>query len=311
MLPVGKYINLFTDFGFKRIFGQEANKDILIDFLNQVLPKDYHIQDLQFSKHEHLGQTKENRRAIFDLYCITGEGEHFIVELQKARQDFFQDRSLYYASFPIQEMAPKGKIDGKVWDYELKPVFTVGILNFVFKDHETSEDLYHHIQLKDQDCQVFYDKLHFIYLELPKFTKTLAECENHYEKWLWVFKNLPALEEVPASLQKTIFAKVFKLSEVAKFNRKEQVAYRQSLKYLWDLANVVNTAKREGRAEGRAEGEIIGHEKGKKEGEETGVQLVLQIIQLYNSEKTVAEIAKIVEKPMVFVQKILRDARLM
>ena len=123
-----KYINLFTDFGFKRVFGEEANKDILIDFLNQVLPIEYTIKDLHFSKNDHLGAGIENRKAIFDLYCISAKGERFIVELQKARQDFFKDRSVNYASFPIQEMAQKGK----EWDFELQPVFTIGNIKFYF-----------------------------------------------------------------------------------------------------------------------------------------------------------------------------------
>lgn len=246
-----KYINLFTDFGFKRVFGEEANKDILIDFLNQILPKAYTIQNLHFSKNDHLGASVENRKAIFDLYCISEKGEHFIVELQKARQDFFKDRSVYYASFPIQEMAQKGKD----WNFELQPVFTVGILNFTFKDHQAEVDkIRHHVQLKDQDCQVFYDKLHFIYLELPKFTKSLAECKSRYEKWLWIFKNLPEQEDIPVDLKEDIFIKLFQITEVAKFGAKERAAYQASLKYLWDLNNVINTAKKEGKREGRREG---------------------------------------------------------
>lgn len=237
-----KYINLFTDFGFKRVFGEEANKDLLMDFLNQVLPKAYTVQALNFSKNEHSGKAVEDRKAIFDIYCTTPEGEHFVVELQKARQDYFKDRSVYYASFPIQEMAQKG-----AWDFKLSPVFTIGILNFTFKDHQADVDtIRHHVQLKDQDGKVFYEKLHFIYLELPKFNKKLQDCKTRYEKWLWIFKNLPDLEEIPVDLKEDIFIKLFNISEVARFGKQERVAYQQSLKYLRDLHNVVNTARKEG-----------------------------------------------------------------
>lgn len=263
-----KYINLFTDFGFKRVFGQEANKDILMDFLNQVLPQEYTIEELSFSKNEHLGQTEEDRKAIFDIYCTSSKQERFIVELQKARQDFFKDRSVYYSSFPIQEMSKTGN-----WNYQLHPIFTVGILNFKFKDHiEDKHKIRHHVQLKDQDCQVFYDKLHFIYLELPKFTKSLAECKNHYERWLWVFKNLPNLEEMPEDLQEEVFVKLFKITEVANFQAHDREAYQESLKYLRDLQNVVDTAFREGEAKGIEEGEAIGLEKGEAIGLEKGVE---------------------------------------
>ncbi len=257
MANSGKYINLFTYFGFKRVFGEEANKDLLIDFLNQVLPATYTIKALNFSKNEHLGNRVEDRKAIFDIYCTSIEGERFIVELQKARQDYFKDRSVYYSSFPIQEMAEKGE-----WDFKLSPVFTIGILNFTFKAHASEkETIRHHVQLKDQNCKVFYDKLHFIYLELPKFTKSLQACTSRYEKWLWIFKNLPSLEDIPVDLKEDIFIKLFNISELAKFGAEEQAAYQQSLKYLRDMKNVVDTAHREG----REVGEQIGLEKGKQE----------------------------------------------
>lgn len=246
-----KYINLFTDFGFKRVFGEEANKDLLMDFLNQILPENYTIQDLNFSKNEHLGKAVEDRKAIFDIYCKSSKGEHFVVELQKARQDYFKDRSVYYSSFPIQEMAEKGE-----WDFKLSPVFTIGILNFTFKDHQDDkETIRHHIQLKDQNCKVFYEKLHFIYLELPKFNKKLSECKTRYDKWLWIFKNLPGLDDIPVDLKEDIFIKLFQISEVANFGEKEQAAYQQSLKYLRDMHNVLNTARKEGEQVGMEKGE--------------------------------------------------------
>lgn len=283
-----RYINLFTDFGFKRVFGEEANKDLLMDFLNQVLPEDYHIRDLHFSKNDHLGAGIENRKAIFDIYCVSEKGEHFIVELQKARQDYFKDRSVYYASFPIQEMALKGDD----WNYRLQPIFTVGILNFAFKDgKEDQEKFHHHVQLKDQECKVFYEKLHFIYLELPKFSKSLRECKTRYDKWLWVFKHLPDLEDIPVDLREDIFIKLFKITEFTRLSKAEKEAYRESLKYLRDLHNVVDTAYREG--------EQIGLEKGMK--------LTLQVIRLHQQGKTQEEISQILGQPLRVILQILDE----
>lgn len=107
MLLQDKYINPFTDFGFKKLFGSEPNKDLLIDFLNQVLPVRHKIKDLTYARTEQLGNSEADRKAIFDLYCVGENGERFIVEMQKAKQNFFKDRSVYYASFPIQEQARK------------------------------------------------------------------------------------------------------------------------------------------------------------------------------------------------------------
>ena len=103
-----KYLNPFTDFGFKKLFGEEPNKDLLISFLNSFLPERHNIHDLQYTKHEYQGYTALDRKAIFDLNCVSSSGERFIVELQKAKQNYFKDRSLYYATFPIQEQAQRG-----------------------------------------------------------------------------------------------------------------------------------------------------------------------------------------------------------
>ena len=246
-----KYINLLTDFGFKRVFGTEPNKHLLVDFLNTLLPNDRQIADITFKNNETVGNTTIDRKAIFDIYCQGTNGERFIVELQKAKQNFFKDRSVFYATFPIQEQALKGD-----WNFKLAPVYAVGILDFVFDDHRNSETLIHTVDLKDQNCNVFYDKLKFIYIELPKFQKTLAELETHGDKWLFILKNLAELTDRPINFQEEIFNELFDVAEIANFSAIEQDSYQNSLKYYRDLNNVVDTSREEGRAEGRAEGKL-------------------------------------------------------
>nr|MBI1229199.1 Rpn family recombination-promoting nuclease/putative transposase [Cytophagales bacterium] len=236
-----KYINPLTDFGFKKLLGSEPNKILLIDFLNQILPDKHQISDLTYARTEQLGLNELDRKAIFDLYCTGESGERFIVELQKANQNFFKDRSIYYASFPIQEQAQKGD-----WDYRLDPVYTVGILDFIFDDHKSEEELLHIVELKNQRCEVFYDKLKFIYIELPKFKKQEAELETQFDKWLFVFRHLSSLQNRPQQLQDKIFQRLFEAAEIAKFSVEEREAYEDSLKYYRDLKNVVDTSRMEG-----------------------------------------------------------------
>jgi len=238
-----KYINPLTDFGFKKLFGTEPNKDLLIDFLNQILP-DKKIKDLTYASGEKQGLTEVDRKAIFDLYCIGDKGERFIVEMQKAKQNYFKDRSVFYASFPIQEQGKKNN-----WDYKLDPVYSVGILDFIFDDHKKEKDLLHIIELKNQSCEVFYDKLKFVYIELPKFKKKEAEIETHFDKWMYVFTHLSQLQNRPKKLQERVFTKLFEAAEIAKFTPKERAAYEESLKYYRDIKNVVDTSKKEGRDE--------------------------------------------------------------
>ncbi|MEZ5044829.1 MAG: Rpn family recombination-promoting nuclease/putative transposase [Saprospiraceae bacterium] len=245
----GKYINPLTDFGFKKLFGTEPNKILLIDFLNQILPERHKIKDLNYSRNEQFGQNDLDRRAIFDLYCIGESGERFIVEIQKAKQNYFKDRSIYYSSFPIQEQAKKGD-----WDFRLEAVYTVGILDFIFDDHKNEEELLHIIELKNQRCEVFYDKLKFIYIELPKFKKKESELKDHFDKWLYVFKHLSDLQDRPEALQEKVFSKLFEAAEIANFTKEERVAYEESLKYYRDIKNVVDTSREEGIAEGIEKG---------------------------------------------------------
>ncbi len=234
-----RYINPLTDFGFKKLFGTEVNKELLIDFLNEILP-DKKIKNLSYSSEENQCLTELDRKAIFDLYCIGNNGERFIVEMQKAKQNYFKDRSIFYASFPIQSQGKKNK-----WNYKLDPVYSIGILDFIFNDHKNEQDFLHIVELKDQKCEVFYDKLKFVYIELPKFKKKEEDLETHFDKWMYVFTHLSQLQNRPKKLQERVFKKLFEAAEIAKFTSKEREAYEESLKYYRDIKNVVDTSKEE------------------------------------------------------------------
>jgi predicted transposase/invertase (TIGR01784 family) len=243
-----KYINLFTDYGFKKLFGEEMNKDLLLDFLNELLKEEQGlIKNLTYLKTEQLGATDIDRKAIFDLYCENEKGEKFIVELQKSKQNFFKDRTLYYSTFPIREQAKRAD-----WDYELKAVYTIAILDFIFdSDKNESNKFRYDVKLTETETQkVFYNKLTFIYLEMPKFTKTVEELKTRFDKWLFVIKNLNKLDRVPDKLKEQIFEKVFETAEIAKFTPEQVRSYEDSLKYYRDLKNSLDTAKDEGIVEG-------------------------------------------------------------
>ncbi len=247
-----KYINPFTDYGFKRLFGEEPNKDLLLDFLNELLKEEQgQITELTYLKNENLSTTELNRKAIFDLYCTNERGEKFIVELQKTKQKFFKDRTVYYSAFPIRDQA----IIGSEWNFELKKVYTIAILDFVFDEDENQPDkLRYDVKLTDiQTKKIFYDKLTFIYLEMPKFNKTAEDLETKFDKWLYVLKNLHKLERIPEKFKENIFLKLFETAEIAKFSQQEYQEYEDSLKYYRDIKNSLDTAKEEGKIEGKIE----------------------------------------------------------
>lgn len=262
-----KYINPYTDFGFKKLFGSPLNKDLLIGFLNALfeeakqIPGDK-ILDVKYLSNEQLGRSPHDRKAVFDVLCETEKGVKFHLEMQNVFQEFFIDRTLYYSTFSIQNMARRDSTEDGGWDFQLQKLYSVNILNFTFKEkykkddgnstkqivNEISDDdLMHCVMLKNvKTNKIFYDKLVFIYLEMPKFKKSIEECKSFYEKWLFVLQNLTRLIERPKELQERVFQRLFEQAEIAKYTPEEYSAYEESLMNLWDIANGYKAAEKKG-----------------------------------------------------------------
>lgn len=271
-----RYIDPLTDWGFKRLFGSEMNKEILLGFLQDLFPeKD--IRDISYLGNENAGATSGDRKAVFDVSCRTEKGEEFIVEMQKAPQEYFRDRALYYSTFPLQRQAPKGD-----WDFRLTPVYMVGILNFGLV-HNVRDEL----REKVREMRVFRyeltettlgermtDNLAFVFLELERFGKSEDGLETMLDKWMYVLKNLSRLTERPAELQERIFRRLFEAARIAAFTREELDEYTNDMMTENDRRNAIDYARKqglaEGRAEGRAEGVIAGRAEGRAEGEMVG-----------------------------------------
>ena len=243
---------MLTDFGFKRIFGTDPNKELLVNFLNSLFDGEEVIKDVKYLNSENVGDVYTERKAIFDVYCENEKGEKFIVEMQNAYQTYFKDRSLFYSTFPIREQAPKGSD----WNFCLKKVYVVALLNYRMSDEAfDSSDTIHTIALMDTKTnKVFNAKLMFKYVEVGRFDKTDEELISLSDKWMYVLKNLSRLDNRPSSLREKIFTKLFDAAAIARFTPMELREYEDSLKAYRDIKNSLDTAKEEGRAEGRAEG---------------------------------------------------------
>ncbi|OQX99173.1 MAG: hypothetical protein B6I20_10230 [Bacteroidetes bacterium 4572_117] len=232
---------------------------MLLDFLN-VLLKDQEgeITELSYLPNEKLPISVGDRRAIFDIYCTNKKGEQFIVEMQKAEQKFFKDRTVFYSTFPIQEQA---RNKDRFWNFELKAVYTIGILDFVFKESDPNK-YRHDVKLAEQETkEVFYDKLTYIYLEMPKFTKTEKEIKTRFEKWMYVLKNLPKLERIPVELKEKIFLKLFETAEIAKLKPEEYKQYEASVNAYRDIFNIKSTYLEKGIKKGIKKGIEKGEKK--------------------------------------------------
>ena len=272
-----QYAELLCDFMFKRLFGSEANKDVLIGFLNMLL-EDVEIEDVDFIPTEHLGMTEEDRKVIFDISCKCKDGRSFIIEMQKGYQKHFRERALYYTTYPINEQARdardlyvKEKAESEddatfKWDYNLKPVIVVAILNFQFQhtDEWPADKYRSSYRLREDSCMadMMTDALRFVFIELGRFKKYIWQLETFFDKWLYLLKHIHEMASIPEEFSDPFFKRLFILAEIDNFTPEEKKQYLQSLKNMGDYDNIINTAVEEAHAAGKAEGIAQGIEQG-------------------------------------------------
>jgi predicted transposase/invertase (TIGR01784 family) len=219
---------------FKKLFGEEANKELLIDFLNQLLPKHHQIADLNFRNSENLAELSAERKAIFDwatsrIHCKAVSRERFIVEMQKAKLKFFKDKSLFYVSFPIREQAQQGDWSRATLRFNLQPIYFVALLDFEYDENEEIRKFRRDVALKDQDGDLFFDKLHFKFLQMPLFKKRENELETRFDKWCYFLKNLETFDNIPQILNEPIFQQAFGTAALANLTPEQRERYEQSL----------------------------------------------------------------------------------
>ena len=257
------YIDPFTDFGFKKLFGEEDSKEYLIDFLNSVfhdfIPK---IQELTYHKNEHLGNKKLDRNVVFDLYCKDPQGNRFIIELPKAKQDYFKQRTLFYTTFAIQEQAKKGK----EWDFNLSPVYCISLLNFCLDNNKNNKYITKAKVLDIDNHQTVIEELNFAFIECPKFTKDIKKDSSMQDKWIYVLTHLNELQNKPEELQEKLFEEFFQKANILKLNPKELRDYNASITYYRDIHNIEAQNFEKGKSEGLEEGLQKGLQKGLQTG---------------------------------------------
>ena len=256
---MGKFINPFTDFGFHRIFGQEVHKELLIDFLNELLKGERHIIDITFLNPIQQPETIEDRGVIFDIHCRDDKGGLFVVEMQNGAQPYFYDRGIYYLSRAISNQGEKGKD----WKFGLCPVYGIFLLNYKMGINSKFRT---DVILADRDTgRMFSDKIRQVYLELPWFTKEPDDCETDFERWLYLLKHMDTLERMPFKARKAVFDKLLEVADVANLSKDERVLYDEALKRYRDYKNTIDYAEEKGLEEGLEKGIRIGEAKGKAE----------------------------------------------
>ena len=310
----GKYIDLMVDWSFKKIFGTEVNKDILIEFLKVIFPQ-YAISDITYVPTEQLGIMEDDRKAIFDVLCRTEDGKTFLVEMQRGYQKHFFERALFYTSFPIMKQGKKALAEeargNRPWDFSLDGVFFLGILNFKYEDDEMTEHRYRLMEATSK--KLMTDKLEFVFVEVEKFDKGEDELETDLDKWLYLLKNMSNLLGRPERLRNRIFTKLFDVAELAQLDDEDRTNYIKAMNTERDTYNQIEYARETGREEGKEEGLKEGKEEGLKVGREEGraegvkqnsFDIAKRMLQKGIDIETISELTCLTEKEISELNRI-------
>ena len=285
---MGRFINPFTDVGFKRIFGQEVSKPILIEFLNSLLTGERRIVNVKYLDKEQLGLSELERSLIYDIYCETETGKHIIVEMQNKYQYSFKNRSIYYVARSIVEQGQRGR----EWNYDVKAVYLVAFLNF--KQNEISEKFRTDVALVDlEERTQFSDKVRLIYLQLPYFNKEADDCETTFDRMIFVLKNMDILERMPWAAQDSVFQKLASIAEVAALDKQERFRYDENVRAYRDNSVIMQTQF--------MEGEKLGMQKGMQKGQQEAQQAIA--LKLKQMGLSSADIAKATGLPLNEIEK--------
>ena len=257
-LRVQKFIDLTTDFGFKRIF---RNEEIMIDFLNDLFKayrKNVKVKSVKYLNTESNGEVKKDKHVVFDLKCESESGDIFIVEMQKRDQEHFNDRIAYYMDRTVAE---QGELGDDLWKFGVNRVYGIFLLDFNDKDNTGTYPIRHCGLYDYTNKRKFSDLQDFWMMSLPTFRKYSPEdCKNDLERWLFIISNSKKMETMPFVDRKPVFRNVKTMAEFAKMSRSERSAYMMEYDaYRTDLAAYdygMKTSRAEGRAEGLAEGEL-------------------------------------------------------
>lgn len=258
-----KYLDPYTDTGFKRVFGREETKELLIDFLNELFAdkQDFDpVVDVAYLDKEKVEDEDKPKTIIYDVFCTCQNGRRFIVEMQQKAQPHFKERSVFYVSQAVCEQA----IKGSSWNYAALPVYGVFFLNFKMPDLEPKVKV--SISLRDDETGKLFSSLtRYEFIQLPYFKKKEDECESGFDKWIYVLNNLKDMDAIPFTREKKIFNKLKEVRDLSGMTPEERIKYRHELKAMRDLNAAFEYAIDEGHAKGHAEGHAEGRAEGRAE----------------------------------------------
>ena len=266
-------MNLRSDVGFKAVFADRNNKDILIGVLNQILPPEARIEDIkEYSDREQRRDVPYGKKTVLDLVCVDRDDRTFVVEMQASEEDFFFERCVYYASGLYHlELSDGVRYKG------LRPVYVVSFLNYRLRhDDESLWDTDHfisHWRFTEKRTGMVADQtISVIFVEMTLFTKTLEECVTEFDRLFYIFRNSGGFQRIPEWIEEAggISRRLAEACEVAAFDKEKKLKYEIDKMNEWDIQAQKEYAVRKGLEEGLQKGLQKGLREGREEGLEQG-----------------------------------------
>ena len=277
------FVNLRSDVGFKAVFADRNNKDILIGVLNQILPPEARIEDIkEYSDREQRRDVPDGKKTVLDLVCVDRDDRTFVVEMQASEEDFFFERCVYYASGLYHlELSDGVRYKG------LRPVYVVSFLNYRLRhDDESLWDTDHfisHWRFTEKRTGMVADQtISVIFVEMTLFTKTLEECVTEFDRLFYIFKNSEGFQRIPEWIEEAggISRRLAEACEVAAFDKEKKLKYEIDKMNEWDIQAQKEYAVRKGLEEGLQKGLREGREEGLEQGrEETRLSIARKLFE--------------------------------
>jgi predicted transposase/invertase (TIGR01784 family) len=244
-----KFVDPKTDIAFKKIFGNEAHKNILIEFLNEILELDAPIEDVVISNAYQVPRLKGLKETTLDVKATDKLKREFIVEMQVEKETAFAKRAIYYSSKAYSQQLKKAQ------KYHLlKPVIFLGILDFNMFEHD--EVISRHLILNKKTMQHDLKDLEFNFIELQKFTKSESELETVAEKWIYFLQHADDLDRVPENANTPALQEAYEVAAQHTWTREELDIYEAQEFKIAVNENVIETARMEAKLEGKLEGKL-------------------------------------------------------
>ncbi len=263
-----KFIDLRVDYAFKRVFGTPGNEELLKMLIDSILP-DLHVSTLMLGNQENVGDSPDDKKTVFDIRATTEDGETVVIEMQLAEKKNFNDRLVYYSTYPIREQVRGG--DRK---YLLTPLYIVAIMDFSMGGGRTTDSVINTFCLRnDSDIsKTLTDNVHFVTVELPKFRKGISDLNSLADRIIWLLRNMGSLKSVPEEFHDKGLEKLFDISNFTAMTYEEQMDYLAKFHAELDRAAELEAAIDKGNELGRTVGREEGLKEGREEGEKIGRQ---------------------------------------